>query len=139
MCLEVKSFTRTSSVAKDSIVCYKRGTYDKKAAELRPHFREEFVYKLGVPTEEVDIDRDVSRDHNFYIREVTYGYHSSVKFSSLYSSHVFIIPKGSRYIEGTLNGHREEPNYVSSQIIWMGPKWSVKTWIRVMKYLLKDE
>ncbi len=57
----------------------------------------------------------------FYIEgfdtQVEEGYHSYVYYKKYQSNALFIIPKGTKYIQGYHNGDEEIQNYVSESII----------------------
>ncbi len=134
MCLEVK--TRMVSRAGRAILCYKVGFLTGNL--FSPASVRTYDYKLGELQEETI---QVKADHNYQVHKAYHSYMNIHKaMYNLNSDHrrtvqVFIIPKGSTYFEGTVNG--EEAGYASSQIVWIGSPYNPVTWLNVIKWKLE--
>lgn len=135
MCLEILYPEGCTScpppiIAKKAVVCYKTG-YRLSKNTFSPKVMR-FIYKKGKITEKVSLR---PYDYRFYCT-IEEGYHSFIKYSSGDSTELFIIPKGSRYYKGGVNQFTDVDGYVSDRIIWVGSKYSLITWFKVLLYKL---
>lgn len=126
MCLITKD--PTIKTAEQDIIVYKELEFKKDGffrrwfnpsspiSTMYPH-----VYKQGVVQPKVPLKPYLDRNNELWIVEE--GYHSYPSRSWLKTAHVvntmFMIPKGTRYIEGSFNGFKNIPNYVSETIIFL--------------------
>lgn len=126
MCLVTKD--PTIKTAEQDIIVYKELEF-KEDGFFRRWFRPSppistifpHVYKPGVVQPTVQLKPYPDQKNELWTIEE--GYHSYPDKSWLKTAHVvnamFIIPKGTRYIEGCFNGFKNIPNYVSETIIFL--------------------
>lgn len=124
MCLNLISEKKT---AKKPIVCYKRLS-QIGGGMAHAHMQSGYLYEEGKEQPYVHPQTFGDEAYN--------GYHSWRSFFSD-GNQVFIIPKDAEYYEGSqYNGQK---GYVSSSIVWVGSKYSLKTWRKVSDYKNKNK
>jgi hypothetical protein len=118
------------STAEKNIICFKNGYVYR--FKFHPSHYSSFKYIKGKSTKQVELKILSDRFNKFAVEE---GYHSSTKANNEDDSydHVFLIPKGTKYIKG-FNNYSSENNYVSETLVWMGYKFNPITWLRVWLY-----
>lgn len=134
MCLIVDK-DAVIETAEEDILCYKI-TYKDRAGHFT-HISDvqAYKYKSGELQPYVNV---VVEKHEGYLPEVNEGYHSfadepdKTRGLANRSFGVFVIPKGSQFIKGTVNG--EVDGYTSSTLIYMGvmghPVTRLRLWDR---------
>jgi len=113
MCLNVKKNAQ-SKIAETNIVCYK--SLEKNRSLLR-----NFKYSRFFVNKKVLIYMTPGLVR-YSSNEINQGYHSRNSINRKTKSHLFIIPKGTEYFEGTENSENIDfiDGYVSSTIIYIG-------------------
>lgn len=112
MCLTVNTFE--IKTAEKDIVVYKNLNNGESSMQR-------FTYKRFKHNFNIPIKLESTR---FGVPRVNQGYHSfltpqAYSYNSESTNSVFIIPKGTQYVEGFYNT-TSIPNYVSSDIIYIG-------------------
>lgn len=127
-------------IAEKSIVVYKHVT--KKSYTTCSSHTKGYVYKLFRKCPIIDLHLRyqyypfITPLSSYSPRYRVYdGYHSFNEDNYM-SNCVFIIPKGSKYIDGWFNDFSYELNRVSETIIYMGMKYLILTKFRVWIYKL---
>ena len=136
MCMRTKD--AIFKIAEKDIICYKRGYPTVIGLGFSPIARGSFLYTLLNKTKIVKIDPC----YNSYYKEyrIDEGYHSANTFVSLnnFSRNgdigIFVIPKGTKYIDGFFDGNRYCPNRVSESLIFFGMNNKLTRWRLKKKY-----
>lgn len=128
MCLIVLTRKNSFETTKRPIICYKKLSGNNSIYT-------NYVYLKNVENPIVKLEKK----ELYYSRSkvcIEEGYHSWVYPISMEhaATDVFIIPKNTEYICGTVNG--ESKGYVSENIIYVGKIWNPVTWVNVLKYKL---
>lgn len=112
-------------VAKDDIIVFKNLNYIRSkwfikellGFKIAMSSVQNHIYKRGILQPYITLRLFAHyRDPNIFTVEE--GYHSNVE--EFGSNAVFIIPKGTKYVEGWNNGYKSIKNYVSETIIYKG-------------------
>lgn len=115
MCLTTND--PTIKVATEDIFVFKEcSEIDKNYAKVSVA-KEDFTYEAGKATEKVHL-KPIEYIGYFEVNE---GYHSH-NFPTKYADGLFVIPKGTEYIDGWFNSTPSLLNRVSSSLIFVKPK-----------------
>lgn len=126
MCLKVKGDV-VFKVATKPIVVYKEIAFRKSG---NYSLFEYFKYKRLRSNEEVKLLPKTNE--NSVYSEIHAGYHSDIVANDSTNA-IFVIPKGATYAEGQFNSIESRRNYVSSNIVYIGPKGEF--WTKVLLHL----
>lgn len=80
--------------------------------------RSDHLYIQGVIQPTVEVKPAYQEDGGY--TEVRKGYHSHVYHKLWESNALFMIPKGTKYMQGYFNGDTARHNYVSESIVFVG-------------------
>lgn len=123
-------------IADRDIKCYKRLKFDEGKA-FATNWYYEYTPKNVNPEIKIKAFAAGRTDKgaSFMVHD---GYHSYIngEGNKEYTNAIFIIPKGATYIVGFDNGWTI-PSRVSSTIIYVGKRWSIRTFFRLRKYKTK--
>lgn len=133
MCLTTDN--PTVKVAKKNIIVFKGGYYGVDS--LRTDLKHYTYYKMennpNVPLVPV-AEKKYTCGHYHPVETgyhiVNRGYHSYNRFHHA----LFIIPKGTEYIDGWYNDSKSTPNRVSSNIVYIGCAWNPLTWLKAFSF-----
>lgn len=128
MCLRTND--ATVHVAKKNIIVFKQLIPGNRSAiQDYPYTKNELNREEELePIEDWPIE---DWDDSVSKFRVNSGYHSRNACDFFYTS-LFIIPKGTQYIEGFFNNSKVERNRVSSNIVYIGSMWNPFNWIKAL-------
>jgi len=133
MCLLVNK-EEAIITAKENIFCY------KQLSAFGFSQPQKFKYELGKLNKHVIINKKQADSRDVRIGNANYGetlveegYHSRNDSSIKDKTHLFMIPKGTKYITGGENSS-DRDNYVSETIIYLGRNNWINRLIAKIKY-----
>lgn len=138
MCLTTRN--PEIKVAEKDITVYKDGCLYKDGLTFEVG-HSNYEYEINKDQEPVVLTPIDQHDGTFTVEE---GYHSHARtrgaFSHSECNGKFVIPKGTKYIHGWYNDRSSIPNYVSENIVYVGPtKPTVKFKWKLFTHNLKKQ
>jgi len=132
----IKEVKESIQTATKNIVVFKTTPYSAKS-NFRSSVCDTFRYtRYEKHTLSTKLEDSIIANGYWEQYDVEVGFHSFKSMISAifhgtdeYYTHVFIIPKGSRYLTGYYNNDNII-NYVSEDLVWIGNAYNPLNWIR---------